>query len=155
MSQAKPIAAFDHDVATGAAFAGVLRRRVAAFVLDYIVLASLIAVAAVVVALLGVLTFGLGWLLYAILAPVIVLPYIAFTLGGAKQATPGMQAAGIRLVADNGKPIDPLLAIVHSVLFWAFNSVLTPLVLLVSLFTNRKRTLHDVLLGTSVVRTAP
>ncbi|NJR13269.1 MAG: RDD family protein, partial [Phyllobacteriaceae bacterium] len=43
-------------------------------------------------------------------------------------------------------------AVVHSVLFWAFNSILTPLVLLLVLFTQRKRTLHDLLLGTAVVR---
>ncbi|TIU90630.1 MAG: RDD family protein, partial [Mesorhizobium sp.] len=41
---------------------------------------------------------------------------------------------------------------VHSVLFWAGNVILTPLVLLVSLFADRKRTLHDLLLGTVVSR---
>ena len=41
---------------------------------------------------------------------------------------------------------------VHSVLFWAGNVVLTPLILLVTLFADRKRTLHDLLLGTVVTR---
>jgi len=38
------------------------------------------------------------------------------------------------------------------VLFWAANVLLTPLILLATLFTDRKRTLHDLLLGTVVVR---
>ena len=38
-------------------------------------------------------------------------------------------------------------------LFWAGNVVLTPLILLVTLFSDRKRTVHDLLLGTVV--TAP
>ena len=40
----------------------------------------------------------------------------------------------------------------NSVLFWAANALLTPLVLLFALITDRKRTLHDLLLGTVVVR---
>jgi uncharacterized RDD family membrane protein YckC len=39
------------------------------------------------------------------------------------------------------------------VLFWAGNVILSPLVLLVTLFADRKRALHDLLLGTVVVRT--
>ena len=51
------------------------------------------------------------------------------------------------------RPVDGLLAVVHSVLFWAGNVVLTPLILLATLFSDRKRTLHDLLLGTVVMRT--
>ena len=40
-------------------------------------------------------------------------------------------------------------------LFWAGNVVLTPLILLVTLFSDRKRTLHDLLLGTVVSRSGP
>jgi uncharacterized RDD family membrane protein YckC len=38
------------------------------------------------------------------------------------------------------------------VLFWAGNVLLTPLVLLATLVLERKRTVHDLLLGTVVVR---
>jgi uncharacterized RDD family membrane protein YckC len=38
------------------------------------------------------------------------------------------------------------------VLFWAGNVVLTPLILLATLFTDYKRTVHDLLLGTVVLR---
>jgi uncharacterized RDD family membrane protein YckC len=42
---------------------------------------------------------------------------------------------------------------VHIVAFWIVNSVVTPLILLVGLFTERSRLVHDFLLGTTVVRT--
>jgi uncharacterized RDD family membrane protein YckC len=58
----------------------------------------------------------------------------------------------VRLERLDGRPVDGLTAVVHSVLFWAGNVILTPLVLLVSLFADRKRTLHDLLLGTVVTR---
>ena len=45
-----------------------------------------------------------------------------------------------------------LLALVHTVLFWAGNVVLTPLILLATLVLDHKRTVHDLLLGTVVVR---
>jgi uncharacterized RDD family membrane protein YckC len=102
--------------------------------------------------LLGLLTFGLGWSLFAVLGPAVALVYVWNTLGGPNQATVGMRMMNIRLDRLDGRPVDGLLAVVHSVLFWAGNVVLTPLVLLVSLFADRKRTLHDLLLGTVVTR---
>jgi uncharacterized RDD family membrane protein YckC len=49
----------------------------------------------------------------------------------------------------------PLLAIMHSLLFWFSVSFLTPLILLVGLFTPRKQLLHDLILGTVVVNSGP
>ncbi len=40
------------------------------------------------------------------------------------------------------------------VLFWVINSFLTPLILLAGLFTDRSRLVHDLLLGTVVIRTS-
>lgn len=87
------------------------------------------------------------------LVPIVALTYVWFTLGSADQATTGMKLMGVRLERLDGRPVDGVLAVVHSVLFWAGNVILTPLVLLVSLFADRKRTLHDLLLGTVVART--
>ena len=52
--------------------------------------------------------------------------------------------------ALDGARIDFMTAAVHQVLFWILNSVLTPFVLLVGLFTDRNRLLHDILLGTAM-----
>lgn len=135
------------------AYDGVRSRRIFAFCLDYLIVALLLIPFAILVLVLGLLTFGLGWMLFAVLGPAVALIYVWSTLGGPNQATVGMRAMGIRLERLDGQPVDGMLAVVHSVLFWAGNVVLTPLVLLVSLFADRKRTLHDLLLGTVVTRT--
>jgi uncharacterized RDD family membrane protein YckC len=135
------------------AYDGVRTRRVMAFLLDYVIVGLLLIPFAILIFLLGLLTFGLGWSLFAFLAPVVALIYVWNTLGGPSQATVGMRMMGIRLDRLDGRPVDGMLAVVHSVLFWAGNVVLTPLILLVSLFADRKRTLHDLLLGTVVTRT--
>lgn len=133
-------------------YEGVLSKRVLAFLLDYLIVGLLLIPFAILVLLLGLLTFGLGWMLFAILAPAVALTYVWVTLGGPNQATTGMRLMGIRLERLDGLPVDGLLAIVHTVLFWAGNTVLTPLILLATLFLDRKRTVHDLLLGTVVIR---
>jgi uncharacterized RDD family membrane protein YckC len=45
-----------------------------------------------------------------------------------------------------------LLALVHAIGFWFSVVVLTPFILLVSLFSPQKRLLHDIVLGTVVIR---
>ncbi|TPK95242.1 RDD family protein [Mesorhizobium sp. B2-4-12] len=135
------------------AYEGVRTRRVLAFVLDYVIVALLTIPFAILVFFLGLLTLGLGWMLFGILVPAVAILYIWNTLGSADQATTGMKMMGIRLDRLDGRPIDGLTAVVHSVLFWAGNVILSPLVLLVTLVADRKRTLHDLLLGTVVSRT--
>lgn len=130
----------------------VLTKRVLAFVIDYVLIFMLLIPMAIVVAVVGVLTLGLGWMLFWILGPLTAMLYVAATLGGPRQATKGMQWMGIRLERLDGGPVGGLLAMVHTVLFWAGNALLTPLILLATLFTDRKRTVHDLLLGTVVVR---
>ncbi len=133
-------------------YEGVRTRRVLAFCLDYVFVGLLCVPVAVVVFLLGIITLGLGFALFGILVPAVALVYVAFTLGGPEQATPGMRMMGVRLERLDGKPVDGILAIVHTALFWAGNVLLTPFILLATLFLDRKRTVHDMLLGTVVVR---
>lgn len=134
------------------AYDGVRTRRIVAFMLDYLIVAILLIPFGILVFFLGLLTFGMAWGLFGVLGPLVAMVYIWNTLGGPNQATTGMRVMGIRLDRLDGRPIDGLTAVVHSVLFWAGNVILTPLVLLVALFTDRKRTLHDLLLGTVVSR---
>ncbi len=133
-------------------YEGVRSRRIMAFLIDYALVLVLCVPAAVIVFFLGLFSFGLGWALYSVLFVIVALPYVGLTLGGPRQATPGMQIAGVRMVRSDGGRVDPMLAMVHAVLFWAGNVILTPLILLVSLFADRKRLLHDILLGVVVVR---
>jgi uncharacterized RDD family membrane protein YckC len=135
------------------AYDGVRTRRIMAFAIDYLIVGLLTIPFAILVLLLGLLTFGLGWVLFSILVPAVAILYIWNTLGSSDQATTGMKLMNIRLDRLDGRRIDGLTAVVHSVLFWAGNVILTPLILLVTLFSDRKRTLHDLLLGTVVTRT--
>ncbi|WP_159586280.1 RDD family protein [Chelativorans xinjiangense] len=131
---------------------GVRTRRVIAFFVDYLLIGLLLIPVGLLVFLFGVLTIGLGWLLFGILGPVTALLYVAATLGGRHQSTLGMRMMGIRLERLDGGRVDPLLAVVHTVLFWAGNAILTPLILLATLILRYKRAVHDLLLGTVVVR---
>jgi len=134
------------------AYEGVRTRRIMAFLVDYAIVALLMIPFAILIGILGIVTLGLGWALFSVLFPAVALLYIWNTMGGPNQATVGMRMMGIRLERLDGRPIDGLLAVVHSVLFWAANVFLTPLILLATLFVDRKRTVHDLLLGTVVVR---
>ena len=135
-----------------ALYDGVLTRRVLAFLFDWTVVGLLSVVAGVLVFFLGIITLGLAWLLYGAIFPLIGLAYTAFTLGGPSQATPGMQIFGLRIERLDGRLLDPLWGALHSILFWVGNVFLTPLILLIALFTGRKQTGHDLLLGTVIVR---
>lgn len=134
------------------AYDGVRTRRVLAFCIDYLIIGLLLIPVGIAVFLLGLVTLGLGWSLFAVIAPLVALVYIWVTLGGSTQSTIGMRMMGIRLDRLDGRPVDGLFAVVHSVLFWAGNALLTPLILLATLFLDRKRTVHDLLLGTVVTR---
>ncbi len=135
-------------------FSGVRSRRIFAFLIDVVIIALLTFAAGIVVFFLGVFTLGLGFLLYAILPTAVALLYVAFTLGGPQAATPGMRALGLEMRLWYGARPYPLLAAIHALLFWFSISLLTPLVLLVSLFSDRKRLLHDIILGVVVINSA-
>ena len=135
-------------------FAGVRSRRIFAFFIDVIVIALLTFGAGILVFFLGIFTLGLGFLLYGILPAAVALLYVAFTLGGPQASTLGMRAMGLEMRLWYGAKPYPLLAAVHALLFWFSVSLLTPFILLVALFSDRKRLLHDMILGVVVINSA-
>lgn len=136
-------------------FEGVLSKRLVAFLVDAVLIVALMIPAALVVFVLGVVTLGIGWLLFPVLFLLVALGYVGLTLGGPASATPGMRMTGVEMRTWSGAPMFALLAIIHALLFWFSVSLLTPLVLLVALFTSRRQLLHDLLLGTVVVNSWP
>ena len=50
-----------------------------------------------------------------------------------------------------GSPAYFVLGAVHAIVFWLTISFLTPLILLVGFFNDRKRLLHDMVVGTVVI----
>jgi uncharacterized RDD family membrane protein YckC len=135
-------------------FEGVLPRRVVAFFIDVFILALPVLFVAVFIFLFGVVTFGLGWALYWLLWPMTVvwaLIYYGTTLGGPRSASIGMRVMDLEMRTWYGAPAYFVLGAVHAVLYWITVSFLTPLILLVGLFNDRRRLLHDFLLGTVVI----
>jgi uncharacterized RDD family membrane protein YckC len=133
-------------------YEGVLTKRIMAFIVDYLLILLLCIPAAIVLFVFSIITLGLGFMLYPALFVMVAIPYFGFTLGGSSQASPGMKMMGLAMTRSGGRQVDFLLSTVHIVLFWIVNSILTPLVLLVGLFTERSRLVHDFLLGTTIVR---
>jgi uncharacterized RDD family membrane protein YckC len=135
-------------------FEGVLARRVIAFAIDFILIAIPVVAAAMLIFAFGIITLGLGFALYWLLSPATViwaLVYFGMTLGGPHSATVGMRVMELEMRTWYGAPAYFVLGAVHAVVFWVTVSVLTPLVLLVCFFNERRRLLHDILLGTVII----
>jgi uncharacterized RDD family membrane protein YckC len=136
------------------AYDNVRTRRVMGALLDFAIIIALCVPVAIVILFLGIATLGLGFALYGLMFPAMALLYSGFTLGGRDQATIGMKLMEIHVERVDGKPMDFLTAAAHTFLFWAANVILTPIVLLATLFTDRKRALHDMLTDSVVLRGA-
>jgi uncharacterized RDD family membrane protein YckC len=135
-------------------FEGVLPRRVVAFVVDFIIIAIPVVLAAMFIFAFGVITLGLGFALYWLLSPCSVIwaiVYFGVTLGGPRSATIGMRVMDLEMRTWYGAPAYFVLGAVHAIVFWLSVSILTPFILLVAFFNERGRLLHDILLGTVVI----
>lgn len=141
----------DFQSATGY-FDEVRKRRIMAFAVDYLTILLLTFVVGIAVFIFGLFTLGAGWLLFTILPTVVAVAYVGLTMGGPNQATPGMRMFALRIERLDGLPVDPFYAILHGILFWVFHITLTPILLIVSLFSDKKRLAQDYVLGTVVIR---
>ena len=148
--------AFDPDLHPEL-FRGVLTRRMFAFLIDLVVLSVPVILACIFIAVFGVVTLGLGWVLFWLVSPASIiwaLVYYGASLGGPHSATLGMRLMDLELRTWYGAPGYFVLGAAHAALFWASVSVLSPLVLLVGLFNSRRRLLHDIVLGTVIINSS-
>jgi uncharacterized RDD family membrane protein YckC len=133
---------------------GVVSRRFWAYLVDLIVIAIWSAIVCIGIFLLGLLTLGLGWALFA-LVPLTAIIYNAVTIGGSSQATVGMRFAGLKVLdaATGGRP-SALAAAVHALLFYVAVStfILWACDILLGLFRDDARFGHDLLTGLMVIR---
>ncbi|MDE1933139.1 RDD family protein [Bradyrhizobium sp.] len=151
-----PPHAFDPDIEPEL-FRGVLTRRVFAFLIDLVVLSVPVVLGYIFIAVFGLLTLGLGWMLFWLAWPASVLwaiVYYGASLGGPRSATLGMRVMDLELRTWYGAPGYFVLGAMHAVLFWVSVSFLSPLVVLVGLFNSRRRLLHDFVLGTVIINSA-
>lgn len=139
-------------------FRGVLTCRVMAVIIDVIVIALPVIAATIFISIFGLVTFGLGWLLFWPLngaAVVWAVLYYGLTLGGRHSATVGMRTMGIEMRTTSGAPAYFVLGAVHAIVYWISVSMLTPFILLIGLFNARSRLLHDFILGTVIINSPP
>jgi uncharacterized RDD family membrane protein YckC len=138
-------------------FRSVLTRRFFACLIDLVVLSVPVILGYLFIAVFGVITLGLGWVLFWIAWPASVIwaiVYYGASLGGPHSATIGMRVMDLELRTWYGAPGYFVLGAMHAVLFWVSVSVLSPLVLLVGLFNGRRRLLHDIVLGTVIINSS-
>ena len=67
------------------------------------------------------------------------LAYYGITLGSPRSATIGMRVMDLEMRTWYGAPAYFVLGAVHAIVFWITVSALTPLVLLVGFFNERRR----------------
>src|SRR4051812_29763673 len=133
---------------------GALSRRFFAYLIDLAMIVLFSMLLSVAIAVIGLLTFGLGWSLFAIL-PASAIIYNAITIGGPRQSTIGMRMMGLRVVdATTGGRVGMLTAAVHALLFYlaAGTFVLWLLDLFLGFARSDRRLGHDLLTGVMLVR---
>jgi uncharacterized RDD family membrane protein YckC len=135
-------------------FEGVLARRCIAFLIDVIIIAIPVFLAAVFIFIFGLVTLGFGWALYWLLSPgtaIWAIIYYGLTFGSPASATIGMRIMALEMRTWYGAPAYFVLGSVHAIVYWITISFLTPFILLAAFFNHRKRLLHDMLVGTVVI----
>src|SRR3954451_24976138 len=133
---------------------GRLSRRFFAYLIDLVMIVLFSALLCLAIAIIGLLTLGLGWSLFAIV-PASAILYNAITIGGARQSTIGMRMIGLRVVdAATGGPVGMLTAAVHALLFCvaAGTFVLWLLDLFLGVARADRRLGHDLLTGVVLLR---
>jgi uncharacterized RDD family membrane protein YckC len=134
-----------------ALLAGVLSRRCLGWLTDLLLVAVAVGTLWSSLLLLGLLTFGLGWWLLG-LVPLVPFAYHCLFLTGSMSATPGQALFGLVVRRDDDLGPPSLAQAVISTLIFYLTLATSGLLLLVALFTQRKRTLHDLASGLVVVR---
>ncbi|MCU0884522.1 MAG: RDD family protein [Beijerinckiaceae bacterium] len=141
-------------VSLGQRTAGVLMPRLVAYVVDLFIVGLISLIVAMSVSFLGLITFGIGWMLFPIVGICTAMAYAAITIGGAAQATIGMRVSGIRVERGDGGPPDGITAAAHCLLFYVatFTVGLFLLTVTIGLLRRDGRMGHDLLTGLVLVR---
>src|ERR1700730_17945494 len=137
------------------AYEGVLWRRTLAYFVDLCFIGVLALLAWIIFAVLWVLSFGLLGPVLWFLFGLIPLAYHTLLLSGPRSATVGMRLFDVELRSVTGERPGFLQALIQTALFYITVGATCSLILLLVLFNRHKRTLHDMLAGTVVVRRFP
>ena len=137
------------------AYEGVIWRRTLAYFIDLCFIGVLAVLFWIIFAVLWVVSFGLLGPVLWFFFGLIPLAYHTLLLSGRRSATWGMRCFDVELRSITGERPGFLQALAQTALFYITVGVTCSLILLFVLFNRRKRTLHDLLAGTVLVRTFP
>jgi uncharacterized RDD family membrane protein YckC len=127
---------------------GLLWRRSLAFCVDSFLLCAAFVLLWVFNILTLLIFTALIFLVSAL--PVFVI-YDTLTVGSEASATLGMRLLGLQVRSWDGAYPGYLQAFIASALFWFLVPLTGGLILLVAVFSNRRRHVHDLLSGTVVI----
>ncbi|WP_162912888.1 RDD family protein [Rhodospirillaceae bacterium SYSU D60014] len=136
-------------------YSGVLWRRVFAYAVDLVLLGVLWVVAFLLMSIAGLLSLGLLFPLIPVGLTLLPIAYHTLLIGGPRSATVGMQLFDLEVRSWTGTLPSYWQALIMTLLFYTTMSLTGFLILLVALFNQRGRTLHDYLSATVVIRRAP
>lgn len=143
------------DLADPQRYEGILMRRFCAAIVDFVLASVLSTVLWLATCMASIVTLGLLAVPAILLAPVVIhVAMSSYLMAGAHGATIGMRAFGLRVVNLEGGKIDHVQAFLMVAMYYATITVFFP-VLAVGFFTQRARLLHDIVVGTVVVRAEP
>ena len=135
-----------------ASFDGITWRRTVAFFFDMFVLLVIF----ISLQILNLLTFLMLSALFSFLWPALLfILYNTVLIGGRGSATLGMWLMELKSVNHQGNEPSYLQAFVLSVLFYLSVCCTFGCVLLVALFNNKGRCLHDIMTGIFIVNAKP
>jgi len=132
---------------------GVMTRRVLAWFIDVLLIGVIFVSLWLALTLFGFLTLGLGFGALGVL-PLVPFCYHFVSLLSPLSATPGQHWLGLVVLQNNSFARPTALQAVVSTLLFYLTLATSGLLLLVALVTIRHRTLHDLLSGLVVVRSA-
>ncbi|MBL8708009.1 MAG: RDD family protein [Rhodospirillaceae bacterium] len=143
------------DLTSPHLYEGILVRRSCAAILDFTLAVILSAVLTLATCTASVFTLGLLSIPGFLIAPFVILALMAtLMIAGPRSATLGMRALGVRVVALDGRRVDRVQAFLMVAMYLASFTIFFP-VLALGLFTERARLLHDIVVGTVVIRSDP
>lgn len=134
-------------------YEGLLVRRILAYTADVVVIAVLSTAAWIGFGILAAVTFGLLSPIGIVVIGLIPVSYHTYFLGS-RGATPGMRFFDLEMWSLTGRRPEYVQALFATVLFYISVGLTASLILIVALFNDRRRALHDVLAGTVVLRRA-
>jgi len=135
---------------------GTISRRLLAYFVDFFVIACLTGAFYFAVAVLGLVTFGLAWSIFAVPGCFLAILYSALTVSSPAQGTIGMRIAGVRLVeAGTRNTVPALTAAVHALFFYisVVSVVLFFMNTIIGIARTDRRFGHDLLAGIVAYRT--